>query len=120
MAVVVIGNTMIAVDSEGFKVLFWLIPGLGLFSAWNILPHILYFNATRKIYSYYLLLPPAILLCSVQLFFIISYFTSLSSTSALIFIFAPIYEGIVLAFGFLLGFLIEKIKKNLTKQSSGL
>ena len=85
------------------------------FMIWNILPYIAYFFITKEIYSYYLLLPPALLLCSVQLFFIINYLTSLHSTAGLIFIFLPIFEGIVLAFGFILGFFAEKIRNKVLK-----
>ena len=118
MAVVVILNIVITIGYEEDRALFWLVlnfPSFVLLSIWNILPHLVYFKVTRKIYSYYILLTPAFLLCSVQLFFIATYFASLSSTSGLIFIFAPIYEGIALAIGFPLGALVEKIKNKVVK-----
>ncbi len=76
----------------------------------GILPHLIYVFITKKIHSWPRLLIPAILLCSFHLFFVIDYFTSGSSTTALIFIVLPIYGGYALASGFLLGSLVEKIR----------
>jgi len=114
MSVVIFANFRYALDI-GENILPMAI-GWVIFGIWNISPHFAYFFATKRISSLIKLLLPAFLLCGTQLFFILDYFHSLSSTAALIFIFAPIYEAIAIAFGFLLGFFIEKIKAKKVKR----
>jgi hypothetical protein len=87
-----------------------LLFGQALFGVWNIFPHVVYFIASRNVQSKFILIAPAVFLCSLQLFFVMDYSYSDSSTSALIFIFAPIYELILMAIGFFLGNLLEKRK----------
>lgn len=78
---------------------------------WNISPFIIYFITSKKIQSKFILITPAVFLCSFQLLLILEYFFSHSSTAALIFIFAPIYEIILMGIGFFIGYLLEKKTK---------
>lgn len=75
---------------------------------WNISPYIIYFITTIKLRSKFILITPAVFLCSFQLLLILEYFFSHSSTAALIFIFAPIYEIFLMGIGFFVGYLLEK------------
>lgn len=82
---------------------------MSLFGIGHFLPNLIYFKVTRKTYSYSKLLIPAFLLCAFQIYFLIIY-APLDWDSVVALVFGPIVEGVLLAFGFFLGFLLEKIK----------
>lgn len=101
---IILMSYVLAEDYENTNLLF----GQLLFGLWNIFPHVVYLTMTRNVKSKLILIIPAFFLCSLQLLFIVDYFYSSSSTSGLIFIFAPIYELIFMVIGFYLAHKIHK------------
>lgn len=86
-----------------------LIPQL-LFALWNITPNIAFYLTSHYIKSRTWLLVLAFIICGLQIITVIEYFSSTSSTSALIFIFAPLYQILIAGIVFLIIVLLQKRK----------
>ena len=84
-----------------------LLPQL-LFAMWNIIPNVAFFLTKHLIKSRTGLLLLAFIICGLQILTVVEYFSSTSSTSALIFIFAPIYQTLISGIVFLIIFLLQK------------
>jgi hypothetical protein len=69
---------------------------------WNLLPFLIYFLITKNYKSVYRALIPGIMLSGTQLYLLVEFFHSVSSTAGLIFVMAPIYSGVALLAGILL------------------
>lgn len=91
-----------------------LFPQL-LFAMWNITPNVAFFLTKHLIKSWTGLLLLAFIICGLQILTVVEYFSSTSSTSALIFIFAPFYEILVAGIVFLIIILLQKRKARLKK-----
>lgn len=88
-----------------------LLVGQLLFGLWNILPQVLFFVVGRIFRPFYFLISAGILISLIHLYFVWGYFHSASSTSALIFIFLPVYEILPLGILFLMAYGFEIFKK---------
>lgn len=94
-----------------------LLPQL-LFAIWNITPNIAFFFTSHYIKSRTWLLVLAFILCGLQILTVIEYFSSTSSTSALIFVFAPFYQILIAGIVFLIIVLLQKQKAGLKNSTA--
>ena len=89
-----------------FQVTGWLLILAGF-----LLPNALYFFVTRRMESPVLLLSPAVPLCAFEILVDVSYVTSSSSTTGLVFLFAPLYGLVILGVGLLGGALARLVSQ---------
>ena len=74
-----------------------------------MIPSLTYFFITIKVRSLLVLLLPAVLLCVFKGYVDYIYFVSESSTTAIMFIFTPFYEVIIVLGGLGIGFVLQWI-----------
>ncbi len=78
-----------------------------LFGLWLISPNLLFVLGTWRLASRFSLLGVAFILCSVQLYFAISYFSTHHATAPIILLISPIPEFGILALGLAIAYLAE-------------
>lgn len=78
-----------------------------LFGAWLISPNLIFVLGTWRLESRFSLFGIALILCSVQLYFAISYFTTHHATAPIILLISPIPEFGILALGLAIAYLAE-------------
>jgi len=78
-----------------------------LFGMWLISPNLIFVLGTWRLQSRFSLFGLALILCSVQLYFIISYFTTHHATAPIILLISPIPEFGILALGLAIAYLAE-------------
>ena len=96
-----------------FQVTGWL-----LILAAFLLPNAVYFFVTRRMESPVLLLSPAVPLCAFEVLVDVAYMTSASSTTGLVFLFAPLYGLVILGVGLLGGALARLVSGKARKTGS--
>ncbi len=84
-----------------------------------ILPNATYFFITMRVKSLVVLLIPAVLLCSFEVYVDYIYLVSESSTTAIMFVFTPFYEVAIVLFGLGAGIVIQVILNRVRKRRSG-
>ena len=78
-----------------------------LFGMWLISPNLIFILGTWRLQSRFSLFGLALILCSVQLYFAISYFTTHHATAPIILLISPIPEFGILALGLAIAYLAE-------------
>jgi len=78
-----------------------------LFGLWLISPNLLFVVGTWRLQSRFSMFGVALILCSVQLYFAVSYFTTHHSTAPIILLISPVPEFGILALGLAIGYLAE-------------
>ena len=67
-----------------------------IFFGWNLLPNLIYFRVTKNAPSAEPLTVTAILLCLTQVYFVSATMSSGDGQGGLMYIFLPIYSGVIL------------------------
>ncbi len=78
-----------------------------LFGLWLISPNLLFVVGSWRLQSRFSLFGVALLLCSIQLYFTVNYFTTHHATAPIILLISPIPEFGILALGLAIAYLAE-------------